>query len=1710
MKQGFKKLVALFCAAAMIVSGIGVIPKLQAKAEETPAGVTAVRWSDFGIVQNTVYVGGASDANNWGVHAQNLSAGKSVVNSSFRGIVKLHKVPGAGAMYFQYGVSSAGNLETKGIRFTVNDDGTITVFDMVNGGVDFALLNAANAGLSSGTFLDTEFELGIDTWQPTGSSDLKVNLYINGVHYMNTTYTITNGATAVDEGVILLSQGVGDTLEVIAEREWVPAGVTAVNWTDFGIAEDTTLEGGASDANNWGVHAQNLSAGKSVVNSSFRGIVKLHKVPEAGAMYFQYGVSNAGNLGAKGIRFTVNDDGTITVYNMANSGSEVVVMNATDAGLVSGSFLDTKFELGIDAWQPTGSSALKVNLYVNGKQYKNTTYTFGNAATAVDEGLILLSQGVGDSIKVITRVKEASPEGLTEITWADLGITENTTIDGSCQDPNWGCNDYAVAEKNVVNSSFRGKIQFHRAAGAMYFQYGGGYFTSTPLGKGVRFTVEENGTISIYFMPNILIASINATEAGLEGDTFIDNEFELGLDIWQVENSQDLKLNVYIDGVQYNDEAYVITNGVSGMENVVCLVTQGSGDFIKAIIPEDNSVETAPEGLDQIRWNDAGIVFDTTYAGSLAEPNYGCNDHAVSGKNLSNSSFRGTVEFHRSAGDMYVQYGGGYFTSSPLGNGIRFTVQPNGTMSIYNMPNSGSLVADLNATDAGISSGTFLDTAFELGIDVWQPEGSQDLKLIVYINGVQYNAQAYTIVNMAGKMDNVICLVTQGAGDYIKAVTGYMEASPEGLTQIGWKDFGITENKIYKSTADMTMISANTRSQVDVAFRGKVKFNRAADGDTVILAFGSNGWNGLWLTQTESKLTIQGIGGSVLAEITKEQANVTSFSGVELDLGLDIWTENNADIKINVFINGEQVTPRSLVWEGALTNNKLFNGVCVYATGNSAIEIIMSLEPSPEGLRKIGWADFGLTEDKLYASEDWGDTSGLIPSVSQLSTLVGTSFRGVISFNRADVNATDNLMLCYGDTGWNWVGIRVIPSVNSLKFQAIDGALGHPVLAEIQASAVGVSSFLNNEFELGIDLWEDNGSIMMNVFINGAQATISPKVWTDAVTKNATGVFNNLIVGSANDSIKIELPMQEGVNLALDPSGYLLAGTNIFVNDQASNNGEALTALGDYHVVVSDATGVTATDVGCYTTGDAHQDGVIDSRDIVAAKKEIANATEGQKGISISRRYAADVNGDGLYDAADMILFRNNMVGVASVTPSLAYSYSLTSDPLEMPIGGFNGPYRVSDGDLVSDTIYKKIADCGIDFISFSNNKYPTNGNDTDSMTLIQEQLQLAEKYDLGLFIQDAHIQESSEVWTKESLANRLSYYNNYRSFLGLAISDEPTIAGVYGDAEQGAEYERLESAASLANSFDNISAYVNMLPYNKNMVLDTTITDEQAYRNYLNTYCNDYNPKFLSYDNYPFEWLTDAITASSTSAKGDYYYFKNLAIVREIANEHQIPFWTHVQTGDSFDTNAGYSNCHNPSEGEFKWQINVELAFGAKGIQYFPLIQPNGFEITMDGAADYTRNGLIGKNGTETEWYAYAKQMNQQIKAMDHILMNSVSEGIMATGTYATANMNAANESSQILLNQFDLGNGNPIISGLNSVNTSYGAIAGCFDYQGKAAVYVVNYYVNGSNTITLDWDKSCTYKVLDRTGEVVYSNPATSHQFTLGAGEAALLVLE
>ena len=427
--------------------------------------------------------------------------------------------------------------------------------------------------------------------------------------------------------------------------------------------------------------------------------------------------------------------------------------------------------------------------------------------------------------------------------------------------------------------------------------------------------------------------------------------------------------------------------------------------------------------------------------------------------------------------------------------------------------------------------------------------------------------------------------------------------------------------------------------------------------------------------------------------------------------------------------------------------------------------------------------------------------------------------------------------------------------------------------------------------------------------------------------------------------------------------------------------------------------------------------------------------------------------------------------------------YSLSFDIIGgrnvMPIGAYYGPnetdYKSENGnqafDFVSDEFYSLVDAVGVNFLCSTRDFYELKPQS------VHKGLQLCEKYNMGYFVMD------SDIWNvalenpsnlKEIVTERISEYSHYMSYLGQAVYDEPVT-------------KQFETMASLYRIIEDLDTdaygYGNLFPvYNQR--IDYTGTSEVIeYAEYVDRYLKTVKPKMLSYDHYLY-------TTENTVVDG--IYFENMSIVREKAQEYGIPFWTFIQCGGQWSEkgNVAKPDPIYPNEGEFIWNVNTCLAYGAKGIQYFTLTQPPWFSETQQGA-NYEINGMVGALGNINRWYYYAEKANKQIEAIDHVLMNAYNYGVKLGGEAK------------------DGIKGNEVIDGafrqLKKVKGD--AIVGCFDYYGKTALYAVNYSRSEKNTITLDFDGKYGMQVVQRA--VTRNYAGNSVGLTLEAGEGALIVL-
>jgi hypothetical protein len=78
------------------------------------------------------------------------------------------------------------------------------------------------------------------------------------------------------------------------------------------------------------------------------------------------------------------------------------------------------------------------------------------------------------------------------------------------------------------------------------------------------------------------------------------------------------------------------------------------------------------------------------------------------------------------------------------------------------------------------------------------------------------------------------------------------------------------------------------------------------------------------------------------------------------------------------------------------------------------------------------------------------------------------------------------------------------------------------------------------------------------------------------------------------------------------------------------------------------------------------------------------------------------------------------------------------------------------------------------------------------------------------------------------------------------------------------------------------------------------------------------------------------------------------------------------------------------PNEAELFWQVNVSLAYGAKGIQYFTYWTPN------DNATVTFGEAVVSKDGRLTALYDYAKRVNSYLRVVGNALLPLTSESVV------------------------------------------------------------------------------------------------------------------
>lgn len=447
-----------------------------------------------------------------------------------------------------------------------------------------------------------------------------------------------------------------------------------------------------------------------------------------------------------------------------------------------------------------------------------------------------------------------------------------------------------------------------------------------------------------------------------------------------------------------------------------------------------------------------------------------------------------------------------------------------------------------------------------------------------------------------------------------------------------------------------------------------------------------------------------------------------------------------------------------------------------------------------------------------------------------------------------------------------------------------------------------------------------------------------------------------------------------------------------------------------------------------------------------------------------------------------------------SVEDPNVYYFNRFGDDV-MPIGGYIGPtpgfgwngnYYPSQ---ITDYHYGQVADCGLNFIVGMKPDYKVNSQD------VLDSLYWADKNDVMYFVCDTYLFEVTEsnkenpnkylYVSLDEFKDRVSIYSEYDSFAGLVGRDEPW-ADMFNQIEEILYY--------FDQTFDdNKLLYLNSNSYQcpGGWFGGGEFGDANEKAMTIEEYMTEWFESFptlgyYSYDTYPFLYEgTDYVKP---------IMFKNYSLVRSMSEQYGVPFWTFMQSGGNW---GGTGYWRITTEGDMLWQVSTALAFGAKGYTYYPYNMPPESKTTPDDDGS-----LVGRSGQKTASWYYAQKANRQTQACDHILMKSQYKGMIhvRSGKEDSTNIIEMPEIETSALN----GKFREVTS-----ITGDNSITGCFNYQGKTMLYVVNNSVTKNDAeVVINLDQNRKYTLIKRAQETTGIGDKVVLNFT--AGEGACIVID
>ncbi|MDR1518011.1 MAG: beta-galactosidase [Dysgonamonadaceae bacterium] len=320
-----------------------------------------------------------------------------------------------------------------------------------------------------------------------------------------------------------------------------------------------------------------------------------------------------------------------------------------------------------------------------------------------------------------------------------------------------------------------------------------------------------------------------------------------------------------------------------------------------------------------------------------------------------------------------------------------------------------------------------------------------------------------------------------------------------------------------------------------------------------------------------------------------------------------------------------------------------------------------------------------------------------------------------------------------------------------------------------------------------------------------------------------------------------------------------------------------------------------------------------------------------------------------------------SLLFTSAVCFNLSAQEKLQSDG-EIPILAWIG----IPADQTTVERFRELKNCGIN-INFT--FYP-------NIAEVQKALDAAKKAGVKIMPFCPELKNEPEKTVKALMKHPALY--------GYHLRDEPLIT----DFAEIAEWiKKVQSVNSKHGSYINLYPNDDCVDTFFGKEITNPIGQSEHYAEYVDLFLKEVPVPYLSFDHYP---ITQKDGVNSLKRQ----WYENLEIIAAAAKKANIPFWAFALSAGHTNPGSAPGNPYpTPTVADLKLQMYSNLAYGARGLQYFTYwghsdkwMEHTGSPMTVDGK--------------RTEVYDYLKLVNDEIQTLAPVFLNSKVLWVRHTGT--------------------------------------------------------------------------------------------------------------